>query len=319
MKYCRLNVVGYLAVVSCVIVVTACSHHPLSTFEAQQGPLPAYACAANDYLKRYDCSVPKLYQAAVVGDPDAQYALGYLYYYGIGVALNKGIADQWFMRAADQDQPLAKKALALIKDGSHVYSLHAHQQPKPYTPKKYTQPHHEVFKHSRSVPALNHQVPTEPLHQSLPNYGRSTPSRRMGPSHPLYHLKARDNDEQQTANHPATASRHAMHRPQVQSRWLNLDQLPLAHYLPSKYTLQVAAGSHLAQLKKSLVHFNLRQPIYYYRGQHDGHVIYRAIYGQYASYHAAKAARHHLPKAMLARGVWVKPFATVHQEQNAYL
>jgi TPR repeat protein len=48
------------------------------------------------------------------GNPEAQYALGYMYYYGKGVVENHGRAIDWFTKAAAQGQPDAQKALDLI-------------------------------------------------------------------------------------------------------------------------------------------------------------------------------------------------------------
>lgn len=59
-------------------------------------------------------SLDQLQQAAQAGDPDAQYALGYLYYYGKGVPQNSGMALNWMKRAAVQGQEQAVKAMALL-------------------------------------------------------------------------------------------------------------------------------------------------------------------------------------------------------------
>jgi len=76
--------------------------------------IPAEDCASNTYLQKYDCSVSRIRQAANRGDPDAQYALAYIYYYGIGTAQDKQAAKLWMNRAAAQGQPLAKTADDLL-------------------------------------------------------------------------------------------------------------------------------------------------------------------------------------------------------------
>lgn len=48
------------------------------------------------------------------GDADAQYALAYLYYYGLGVGEDQGRADYWMNAAAAQGQPVAIQALKII-------------------------------------------------------------------------------------------------------------------------------------------------------------------------------------------------------------
>lgn len=59
-------------------------------------------------------SPEQLEQAAEAGDPDAQYALGYMYYYGNGVPQDRQKAGNWIKRASVQGQEQATKALALI-------------------------------------------------------------------------------------------------------------------------------------------------------------------------------------------------------------
>lgn len=53
-------------------------------------------------------------QAAEAGDPDAQYAMGYMYYYGKGTAQNTEKAENWIKRASVQGQPQAIAAAAAL-------------------------------------------------------------------------------------------------------------------------------------------------------------------------------------------------------------
>lgn len=68
-------------------------------------------CANNAFLQKYQCSFPRVEQAARAGDPDAQYALGYLYYYGIGATQDRQTGLMWIRKAAAQGQPVAQEAL----------------------------------------------------------------------------------------------------------------------------------------------------------------------------------------------------------------
>ena len=67
-----------------VLVITGCSAQKNPTNNFNNANVTS-ACATNVYLKRYGCSAERVQQAAEQGDPDAQYALGYMYYYGIGI------------------------------------------------------------------------------------------------------------------------------------------------------------------------------------------------------------------------------------------
>lgn len=68
----------------------------------------------NPVLQKYNCSVSRVEEAAINGDPDAEYALGYLHYYGEGVPNDPETAKLWMDRAAQQGQPEALKAERLL-------------------------------------------------------------------------------------------------------------------------------------------------------------------------------------------------------------
>src|SRR3569832_1759217 len=48
---------------------------------------------------------------AISGAPWAQYTLGYMYYYGRGIVLDRARAQEWIQQAADQGYAPAKEAL----------------------------------------------------------------------------------------------------------------------------------------------------------------------------------------------------------------
>ncbi|MBT8506578.1 hypothetical protein B1F79_03355 [Coxiella-like endosymbiont of Rhipicephalus sanguineus] len=81
---------------------------------AQQSFIGTTACSHNVFLRKYDCSLSKIELAAERGDPDVQYALGYMYFYGIGTVRNTDAALLWIRRAAAQEQPLAIRATQIL-------------------------------------------------------------------------------------------------------------------------------------------------------------------------------------------------------------
>lgn len=64
----------------------------------------------------------RLLPLAKQGNPDAQYAVGYMYYYGEGVVADKPKALRWINLAAMQEQSDAKQALTIMQK----------QAPSPY-------------------------------------------------------------------------------------------------------------------------------------------------------------------------------------------
>ena len=95
-----------LIVLACLAaILSACA----STHQA-----PKATCAGNPYLQKYDCSISAMQQAAIQGDADAQYALGYMYYYGVDTTVDKSAAAIWIHKAAVAGQPLALQAQRMI-------------------------------------------------------------------------------------------------------------------------------------------------------------------------------------------------------------
>ncbi|MDP1603292.1 MAG: tetratricopeptide repeat protein [Legionella sp.] len=92
-----------------VLSVTACIS-PLNLAEGIS------SFQAQDYRRAFIRLKPE----AEKGHPDAQYAIGYMYYYGQGVVEDKEQAWKWINRAAHKGQPQAIAALKIIRFPPHV-------------------------------------------------------------------------------------------------------------------------------------------------------------------------------------------------------
>jgi TPR repeat protein len=64
------------------------------------------------YYKR---AMHELLPLACDGNPDSQYAVGYMYYYGLGVGQDTDIGYFWIQRAANRNYVPAMKALEMIE------------------------------------------------------------------------------------------------------------------------------------------------------------------------------------------------------------
>jgi TPR repeat protein len=62
----------------------------------------------------YKTAMQELLPVAVDGSAQAQYAVGYMYYYGYGVAQDTDVGFFWIQRAAGQHYPPAMQALHYI-------------------------------------------------------------------------------------------------------------------------------------------------------------------------------------------------------------
>lgn len=147
-------------------------------------------CANNQFLQKYSCDTINIEQAASSGDPDAQYALGYLYYYGIGLAQNDQAALIWIRKAAAQDQPLAKQAL-LIMQKSYTSSSRVNTPPpinnappsysaSPTSPPM-SSPSPMTSAATSSIgpapspsPVTSSSAPAQPLNSQLPSYNQNS-------------------------------------------------------------------------------------------------------------------------------------------------
>lgn len=89
----------------CLLLLQGCVAHNAYLYNQA---IEYYSYA--QYTRAFDLFAP----LARGGDPNSQYALGYLYYYGLGTVEDQLKAEFWFNEAAMQGQPLAKRSLYLI-------------------------------------------------------------------------------------------------------------------------------------------------------------------------------------------------------------
>lgn len=91
------------------------------TLAACSGNKIQYDRAKQSFKKQnYYNAFVRLYPLAEKGNPDAQYAVGFMYYYGRGVVENKSKAYSWIHKAATQGQPEAVKAWRILKDNGEI-------------------------------------------------------------------------------------------------------------------------------------------------------------------------------------------------------
>ena len=67
-----------------------------------------------------DSKIIRLKTIAEKGQPDAQYAVGYMYYYGKGVVEDRKKAWFWINAAANLGQPDAKEAIRILARGGSL-------------------------------------------------------------------------------------------------------------------------------------------------------------------------------------------------------
>ena len=94
-----------------ILLMTAC-FTLTACVSPQQRYAQDYTVAKKNFAQQnYHSAFNRIQSPAKAGNPDAQYALGYMYYNGLGTIANHQLAAYWFQKAATKDQPAAKKAL----------------------------------------------------------------------------------------------------------------------------------------------------------------------------------------------------------------
>lgn len=88
-----------------VVLLFGCAKH-LDLYEGIR------SFKAQDYRSAFVRLMPE----ARKGQPDAEYAVGFMYYYGQGVVENRKKALYWIRKAACHGQPEALEAAKLIQD-----------------------------------------------------------------------------------------------------------------------------------------------------------------------------------------------------------
>lgn len=95
-----------------MITIFACVVLSSCTTDQQRLAQGKESFIVGDYHQAFKTLQP----LAVKGNADAQYAVGYMYFYGYGTPKNNVLANKWMQSAAAQGQPGALQALKMIQD-----------------------------------------------------------------------------------------------------------------------------------------------------------------------------------------------------------
>lgn len=272
-----------VVLVSLPLLMAGCDRKPTQHHQAMYNQ----ACSDNPYLQKYGCSITKIQRAAENGDPDAQYGLGYMYYYGIGTVRDQQTAELWIKRAADQGQPLAQKAMSLINSGQSFHNLHQSASSgyasAPGAGDDTSTPSNTiVYQKPEDVSKMNSTAPTEPLTSHLPGYY----SGQSGSSAPTTTNASPSSDNGTTK----------------------------FSSLKSPFTVQLMASNKLSDIKTFIADNQLGQKAQYFRTAMDGQPLYLLTYGKYQTEAEANAALSRLPANLKQHQPWVKSFAVVNEE-----
>ena len=114
MKYRNFNFL--LFEISLAILLTACTTHSTSDIN------PLIDVKTSFSVGNYELASEQLLPLANEGNSEAEYSLGYLFYYGLGVEQDKELAREWFRRSAKQQNMKAVAALTVIGQRQSVFA-----------------------------------------------------------------------------------------------------------------------------------------------------------------------------------------------------
>lgn len=304
------RLLGLTTIVATAVLV-GCSKGPSSNSSASlQG---TKACSTNVFLQKYNCSLSRIQAAAERGDPDAQYALGYMYYYGIGTTRDSRAAQVWIHRSASQGQPLAVKANRMIKGGgsparvgsgasSSVQSAGSQGVRSAGGTEDGASAGGPVPQYKpTNIEEASKKAPNKPLTDYLPRYGKGGQGADQGV------LKRKSAEPQSTpaSTNPTTTS---------PTSW-NENQLLHAK---GAYTVQLMACADLQAVKTFLHDQGLEKKTQYFQADYHGNTWYVVTYGTYGSLSQARAALNELPAAVQALHPWIKSAALVKKQAQTH-
>lgn len=303
-----------LSLSAALSLMTACHRPPSNDAKTASGSSPQ--CSDNPYLMKYGCSIERIQSAAEGGNPDAQYALGYMYYYGIDTVKDRDTAELWIQRSANQGQPLAKKAWSLINTGATFDDLHKESVKNMHsyvvTPQE-----------GADVNSMNQKTQSGSVNSELPAYGKQQVAQNAQKM--TTGLKDDQLHDSRLAKNatPVTASVDRVDNTSAPAKSAPVvamqthDNASLGSKVAKDdrgYTLQLLGSADVNDIKTYISAHHLGTKAHYYRTEYQGKTWYMLTYGHYSTEQNAKMALRELPASLQHHQPWVKSLATLEKE-----
>lgn len=232
---------------------------------------------------KYRPAFCQLLPIAASGNARAQYAIGYMYYYGYGVARDTDSGLFWMSQSAQQNCILAVRALALIQ--RHEFEC------GPYI----------------TQPILPTQEEIQEIRQKLSDPCYEPPVRQVRPvikpscfEPPIKEIKA--------INKP-THCQHDARDEVLASLEKGIKKVVAPE--KGKYAWQLIGSYHVADVKNFQKQLHLETSTHIYLTKNNGKDWYVLTYGKYVSLADAKLARDQLPEKTIELSPWVRNVETL--------
>jgi hypothetical protein len=276
-------------IVSFITSVAACATTKLGKIEKPVDQAAQFEKAKMAFNQQnYDRAALLLKPLAEQGHADAQYALGYLYYNGLGVPSNNTLSMQWLKRAAANGNNEAVEALRRLsllgRDSANI---------------------------DEQTTSLSTQTPVEAneavMGASKETYVTETPKPITpdSPGVPAEAVLQTESAEAAEAMAPAITS--------AARTTFTDDEQWIMNQSSDHYTIQVIATSNEAALQRFINENNLQDSTVYYRTRRNGGNWFVLIQGSFKSLSLAKNAINKLATPLQLEKPWIKPIADIQK------
>lgn len=324
-----------LAIVGIACLVTACAHRPPTATPEDIRVQARIAFLAQDYARTLSLVEPQ----ALIGASWAQYTLGYMYYYGRGLALDRARARGWIQLAAEQGYAPAQAALKRMHNPAPAGTDAIINSPSPASPSASpgalappapNTPPGAADSPQPTVPgpggtassAVNPSSPTMPPGASAPAE-HAAPSEAGTPPPPAPPLVESTSSTptppvtDQSSLTPNTAlSPRATSAPPSGTDEVKNDRWVAAQEA-QRYTLQLIGGSDRDAVIRYIRDRNIAPDAAYYTTAREGRPWYVVVYGNYPDRAAAQAALLNLPPNVFATSPWIRQFGDIQSHLSA--
>lgn len=258
-----------LIILATCFLLQACS----SVRIAQELQLAKVTFDYGDYKKAFRQLMP----LAVEGSPEAQYAVGYMYYYGYGVTQDTESGLFWINRSTSKHYIPAIKALELI----HKNNL------------KRPPPEKKSIKYKYSKNQLVESLKDPDIQNKMASIKKENKIAEQ-PRQLAYQSRIEDEPDEVLLSL----------KPEKENK------IGLTN--KAKYTLQVFGSYNLDTVKQLQTRLNLLDSTHYALTQNKGRDWYVLTYGKYPAIYLAKLAKDDLPRGLKELKPWVRKTEDLH-------
>lgn len=288
------------------------------------------AAAKQAYARgQYRRAAVLLLPLARQGDADAQYALGYLYYYGLGVPRDAQRAVHWIGQAASRGHEKAQRALLRVSGGPPEQPPPgpgqrpgAGEAPEPpqESPGE-SPPSAPPSKPLLGPPDEMMEAPDDPVEDSsanpaeegapAPASGHETVDPTAGPAltaaQPDEAVRTREQEEQSASEAENPAHDNATTPGIRDTAWVVAQSA-------NHFTIQLVATSSARRAQEFMKRHDLMENGAYFQSARRGQPWFSVLYGSYPEFEKARHALAGLEPDLREASPWIRDFGSVQRE-----